>query len=193
MTITFRALRQGDLDAVFRWESNLAAARMAAFTRADPTDRAAFDLHYEKVLANSDNTNLAIDDDSVFVGTIASFTVEGQRELTYWVDPDRWGQGIASAAVATFLERETLDPFLREQLRRMWARTPCCCATGSSRSAKIQAGQTALLRMCAKTSIGWTHYQAELPSERKPNGGASSRTTPSSAAGPTGVRRQRPC
>jgi RimJ/RimL family protein N-acetyltransferase len=110
MTITLRALGQGDLDEVFRWESNLAAARMAAFTRADPTDRAAFDLHYERVLANPDNTNLAIEDDAVFVGTIASFTMEGRRELTYWVDPDRWGRGIASAAVATFLERETLRP-----------------------------------------------------------------------------------
>jgi RimJ/RimL family protein N-acetyltransferase len=110
MTITLRALVQGDLDEVFLWESNRAAARMAAFTRADPTDRAAFDLHYERVLANPDNTNLAIEEDEVFVGTIASFTVEGLRELTYWVDPDRWGQGIASAAVATFLGRETLRP-----------------------------------------------------------------------------------
>ena len=110
MTITLRVLGQGDLDEVFRWESNLAAARMAAFTRADPTDRAAFDQHYERVLASPDNTNLAIEDDAVFVGTIASFTMKWRRELTYWVDPDRWGRGIASAAVGTFLDRETLRP-----------------------------------------------------------------------------------
>lgn len=40
----------------------------------------------------------------------ASFTLDGERELTYWIDPSRWGQGIASEAVQTFLRRETQRP-----------------------------------------------------------------------------------
>ena len=41
---------------------------------------------------------------------IASFTVEGDRELTYWVDPGRWGRGIASEALRLFLMSEVQRP-----------------------------------------------------------------------------------
>jgi RimJ/RimL family protein N-acetyltransferase len=110
VTITLRALREDDLDDLFRWESDLRAAHMAAFTRADPTDRAAFDAHYQRVRSDPNNTNQAIEDDGALAGMIASFTVEGDRELTYWIDPLRWGRGIASGAVRTFLGLETQRP-----------------------------------------------------------------------------------
>jgi RimJ/RimL family protein N-acetyltransferase len=110
VTITLRALRDDDLDDLFRWESDPRAARMAAFTRADPTDRSAFDAHQQRVRSNPDNTVQAIEEDGAFVGTIGSFTVEGDRELTYWIDPARWGRGIASAAVRTFTRVETQRP-----------------------------------------------------------------------------------
>jgi RimJ/RimL family protein N-acetyltransferase len=119
--VTLRALHDDDLDDLFRWESDLTGARMAAFTRADPASRAAFDDHYQLVRANHENTTLAIEEDGVFAGMIASFTVEGDRELTYWVDPERWGRGIASAAVQTFVEQhETQRPlFARAAARNL--------------------------------------------------------------------------
>ncbi len=83
---------------------------MAAFTRADPADRAAFDAHYQRVRSDPDATNLAVEADGVLAGMIASFTVEGDRELTYWIDPERWGRGIASEAVEIFIGRETQRP-----------------------------------------------------------------------------------
>jgi RimJ/RimL family protein N-acetyltransferase len=110
VTITLRALRDEDLDDLFRWESDPKAASMAAFTRADPSDRAAFDAHYQKVRSNPDNNNQAIEQDGALAGMIASFTVEGERELTYWIDPARWGQGVATEAVQTFIQRETQRP-----------------------------------------------------------------------------------
>lgn len=36
--------------------------------------------------------------------------MEGEREVTYWMDPSRWGQGIASAALDAFLREETTRP-----------------------------------------------------------------------------------
>jgi RimJ/RimL family protein N-acetyltransferase len=89
--ITLRVLRDEDLGDLFQWESDPTAASMAAFTRADPADRAAFDAHCQRVRSDAINTNLAIEEDRVLVGMIASFTVEGRRELTYWIDPVRWG------------------------------------------------------------------------------------------------------
>lgn len=108
--ITLRPLREDDLDDLFRWESDPAAARMAAFTRADPKDRAAFDAHQQRVRSDPANHTQAIEADGVFAGMIASFTVEGDRELTYWIDPARWGRGIATEAVQAFIRQETARP-----------------------------------------------------------------------------------
>lgn len=109
-TITLRALEDDDLDELFRWERDPTAARMAAFTRADPADRAAFDAHYQKVRSNPDNTLEVIEEDGAPAGTIGSFTLDGHRELTYWIDPDRWGRGIASRALQIFIQHETQRP-----------------------------------------------------------------------------------
>jgi len=49
VTITLRALNDDDLNDLFRWESDRVAASLAAFTRPDPTDRAAFEAHYQRV------------------------------------------------------------------------------------------------------------------------------------------------
>lgn len=110
MAVTLRTLADGDLEALFVWESDPRAIRMAAFTRADPSDRAAFDAHYERIRSNSSNTLMAIDDDGEFVGTIGSYTLDGKREVTYWIAPARWGQGLASRALGAFLEIEAARP-----------------------------------------------------------------------------------
>jgi RimJ/RimL family protein N-acetyltransferase len=110
MAITLRTFADDDLDALFEWESDPRAVRMAAFTRADPSDRGAFDAHYERVRGNPANTLLAIDDDGEFVGTVSSFTIGGEREVSYWIAPARWGQGLASRALRAFLAIETTRP-----------------------------------------------------------------------------------
>jgi len=110
MAIRLRAFADGDLDALFTWESDPRAVQMAAFTRANPSDRSAFDAHYERVRSDPSNTLLAIDDDGEFVGTIGSYTMDGEREVTYWIAPARWGQGIASRALRAFLAIESTRP-----------------------------------------------------------------------------------
>jgi RimJ/RimL family protein N-acetyltransferase len=108
--LTLRTLADGDLDTLFVWESDPRAVEMAAFTRADPSDRNAFDAHYERVRNDPANLLLAIDDGAEFVGTIGSFTMEGERNVTYWIAPARWGQGLASRALRAFLAIETTRP-----------------------------------------------------------------------------------
>jgi RimJ/RimL family protein N-acetyltransferase len=83
---------------------------MAAFTRANPSDRSAFDAQYERVRSDPTNTLQAIDDGGDFVGTVGSFTMAGEREVTYWIAPARWGQGLASQALRAFLEIESTRP-----------------------------------------------------------------------------------
>jgi len=110
MAVTLRPFTASDLDTLFAWGSDPRAVQMAAFTRANPSDRNAFDAHYERVRSDPANTLLAIDDDGEFVGTIGSFTLEGEREVTYWIAPARWGQGLASQALRSFLGIESTRP-----------------------------------------------------------------------------------
>lgn len=103
-------LDDADLDQLFEWERNPRAVAMAAFTRADPSDRAGFDARYQRVRSDPANLLYAIDDGAGLAGTIGSFTMEGEREVTYWIDPSRWGRGVASAALAAFVQVEVTRP-----------------------------------------------------------------------------------
>lgn len=44
------------------------------------------------------------------MGTVSSFTIEGEREVFYWIAPARWGQGLASRALRAFLAIELTRP-----------------------------------------------------------------------------------
>lgn len=107
-----RDLEDGELDQLFEWEQDRAAVEMAAFTRADPSDRDAFDAHYERIRNDPSVFLRAIDDGNGLVGTIGSFTMRGDREITYWIAPARWGEGLASAALSAFLTMEATRPLL---------------------------------------------------------------------------------
>ncbi|WP_370946543.1 GNAT family N-acetyltransferase [Amycolatopsis sp. cg5] len=108
--VALRPLEDADLDAVFEQMRDPESVRMAAFTAKDPDDRAAFDAHMAKVRAAPDVTNRAVTLDGRFAGTIAAFVVEGDTELTYWIDRAYWGQGVASRAVALLLDVVTVRP-----------------------------------------------------------------------------------
>lgn len=110
MHIILRNLEDADLDSLFAWERDRQAVALAAFTRSDPSDRAAFDAHYRRIRKDGSVTLLAIDDGAGLVGSIGSFTIEGDREITYWIDPAHWGNGIATAALASFLLIEAVRP-----------------------------------------------------------------------------------
>ncbi|CAN5605915.1 GNAT family N-acetyltransferase [soil metagenome] len=110
MSISLRIVNDADLDRFFEWQRDPVAVTMAAFTRADPSDRAVFDRHQRRIRADADCTVLAIDDDGVLAGSIGSFTMEGEREVTYWIDPSRWGRGLASAALAALVRIEPARP-----------------------------------------------------------------------------------
>ncbi|MEU4194186.1 GNAT family N-acetyltransferase [Kribbella sp. NPDC026611] len=102
--VVLRELQDEDLDAVFEQMRDPEAVQMAAFTSRDPNDRSAFDAHMKRLRANPEIINRAILRDGVLVGTIGSWVMEGERELTYWIDRSVWGQGVASEALRQFLE-----------------------------------------------------------------------------------------
>ncbi|UMO99458.1 GNAT family N-acetyltransferase [Amycolatopsis sp. EV170708-02-1] len=80
------------------------SVRMAAFIARDPDDREAFDLHMAKLRTSPDLILRAVTGDGRFLGTIGRFFVDGDAEITYWIDRAVWGRGVASRALALLLE-----------------------------------------------------------------------------------------
>jgi RimJ/RimL family protein N-acetyltransferase len=133
--VTLREQRDADADVVFDWMRDPVAVRMAAFTHGDPDDRERFDAWLARILGNPDITQRVIEVEGEMVGTIATFTIEGDREVTYWVDPARWGQGIGSAALVAMLALEPTRPLM-------------------GRAASANLGSTAVLRKAGFVEVG---------------------------------------
>jgi RimJ/RimL family protein N-acetyltransferase len=52
----------------------------------------------------------AISCDGQLVGSVAAFVLDGQTEVTYWVDRAAWGRGIASRALELLMELVPVRP-----------------------------------------------------------------------------------
>lgn len=110
VTVALRPIEDADLDRIFAWERDPDSVRQAAFTRSDPDDRSTFEAHYARIRTDRDVLARAVVADDLLVATIGSFTMEGEREVTYWVDPRQRGRGIASAALSALLELDQTRP-----------------------------------------------------------------------------------
>ena len=108
--VALRPIDDSDLDALFDQMRDPESVQMAAFTPENPDDREAFDTHMSTVRASPDVTMRAVTLDGHLAGTIASFVFEGVTEVTYWIDRSVWGQGVASAALALFLDTVQVRP-----------------------------------------------------------------------------------
>ena len=108
--VALRPIVDADLDVLFELMRDPVSVRMAAFTAADPDDRAAFDAHMAKIRALPDVTNRAVTVDGRLAGSIAAFVIEGDTEVTYWIDRAYWGQGVAGRALAQLLELVPVRP-----------------------------------------------------------------------------------
>lgn len=114
-TIQLRDVIDSDVAVFFDHLQHHPAQQMAAFIHEHPEDRAAHDGHWSKLLANDSITKRSIelvhpDADPELIGHIISFTMEGDREITYWIDHHHWGKGIASEALCQFLAIEQARP-----------------------------------------------------------------------------------
>jgi RimJ/RimL family protein N-acetyltransferase len=108
--VNLRDLTDDDLDVLFDIQADKTAQHMAAFTSPDQVDRDAYCAKWRKIIADDEITKKAILVDGVVVGSVGSFVVDGDAEVTYWVRRDLWGQGIASAALAELLGQVTARP-----------------------------------------------------------------------------------
>ena len=110
MNVSLRPLEDCDLDTIFELVADPEAIRMAAFTSDAQTDRDAFLKHMTRVRADPSTSNWVIDVDGAIAGTIASFRIDDELEVTYWIDRAQWGKGIASAALELLVAQTAERP-----------------------------------------------------------------------------------
>jgi RimJ/RimL family protein N-acetyltransferase len=133
--VALRPVADGDLDALFEQMRDPQGIWMAAFTPQDPDDRDAFDAHMARVRNSPGITMRAVTCDGRLAGSIASFPVEDQTEVTYWIDRAQWGKGIATRALALLLELVPARPVY-------------------ARAASDNAGSLRVLHKCGFRAIG---------------------------------------
>lgn len=110
LDIKLRPTKISDLDILFEFQLDKEGGYLAAFMPKDPTDKSAYISKYTKLLSDPTVNNQTITLDNIIVGSIAKFVMEGNSEITYWIDRKFWGQGIATKALKEFLTIETIRP-----------------------------------------------------------------------------------
>lgn len=105
-----RDLEDDDLDAVFEMMRDPDAVTMAAFTAENPDDRVAFDAWLARNRSDPTVSMHVVTEDGGFAGTAATFSVDDDREVTYWIARHAWGRGVATAALRLLVAREPERP-----------------------------------------------------------------------------------
>jgi len=108
--LSLRPTTIDDLVTLFQFQLDKEGGYMAAFMPADPTDKAAYISKYTKLLADPSINNQTIILEGIIVGSVARFVMQGDVEITYWIDRKYWGKGIATSALNKFLLLETERP-----------------------------------------------------------------------------------
>ncbi|MGN9919957.1 GNAT family N-acetyltransferase [Micromonospora palomenae] len=133
--LQLRPVRDDDLPVLFGYGQDPQANWMAAFGPAHPTDRAAFDAHWSRIRADPRIVVRAATVAGEVVGHVTAFPVEERTEVSYWIDPTRWGRGYATAALAALLRELPQRPV-------------------HARAAKDNRASLAVLRKCGFVVVG---------------------------------------
>ncbi len=108
--IILRPSKISDLEYLFLFQLDPEAGYLAAFMPKDPSDKYAYMKKYEALLVNPTVNMQTILVDKNITGSISKFIMEGDAEITYWIDKKYWGKGIATTALKNFLNIESTRP-----------------------------------------------------------------------------------
>lgn len=110
-SIRLRPTTPADLAALFAIQSDPASNEMAG---TKPRPREVFfsiwEKHFTDPLINGCVIEMESDQGTELVGSIACFQAEDRDNVGYWIARQHWGKGIASRALAIFLEMEKRRP-----------------------------------------------------------------------------------
>ncbi len=108
--VKLRQTEKSDLEFFFQFQLDKEANFLAAFTQKDPEDKDAYFEKFSKLLNDPTVNMRTILCDETIAGSIAKFEMEGDAEITYWIDRNFWGKGISTIALNNFMTIENTRP-----------------------------------------------------------------------------------
>lgn len=105
--ILLRDVIESDLPILYEQQLDPDATAMAAFPSRD---REAFMAHSARIMSDESVIFKAILFDGQVAGSMVSWVMEGEREVGYWLGKEYWGKGIATQALAQYVESVRTRP-----------------------------------------------------------------------------------
>ena len=105
--VRLRDVEDRDIDVFFDHQADPQAVEMAAFPARDHDQFAA---HWAKIRADETLLARTIVADGMVAGNIGSWPQDGQQLLGYWIGREYWGRGVATRALALFVDEVSIRP-----------------------------------------------------------------------------------
>ncbi|HEY4155392.1 MAG TPA: GNAT family N-acetyltransferase [Puia sp.] len=108
--VTLRKTVRSDLDFLFQFQLDEEAGYLAAFMPKNHSDKEAYLEKYTKFLSDPTINMQTVLVDETIAGSIAKFIMQGDTEITYWMDKKFWGKGVGTTVLKNFLTIEKERP-----------------------------------------------------------------------------------
>ncbi|MGN7820017.1 GNAT family N-acetyltransferase [Chitinophaga sp. 22536] len=108
--ITLRKTVVADLEHLFIFQLDEEGGYLAAFMPKNHTDKQAYLQKYTKFLSEPTINMCTILVDNIIAGSVSKFEMDGNAEITYWIDKKFWGKGVGTQALRDFLTLEGARP-----------------------------------------------------------------------------------
>jgi RimJ/RimL family protein N-acetyltransferase len=105
--VRLRDVTEEDLPTFFEQQIDVDAIRMAAFPARD---RDAFMAHWHTISDDASVIAKTVVVEGDVAGNVVSFEQSGERLVGYWIGQRFWGHGVATRALALFLESISVRP-----------------------------------------------------------------------------------
>lgn len=102
--IQLRDIREEDLDTFFEHQQDSDANYMAGFTSEYPGDRDVFMAKWAKILGDENIIKQTVLYHGNVAGHVVKFIQIGEPAISYWIGREFWGRGVATRALALFLD-----------------------------------------------------------------------------------------
>jgi ribosomal-protein-alanine N-acetyltransferase len=108
--VIIRQTELSDLETLYLFQLDKEANFLAAFTSKESANRESYIKKYTPFLSNPTINMQTILLNGTIVGSLAKFEIEGEAEVTYWIDKKYWGTGVATIALNACLTTEKTRP-----------------------------------------------------------------------------------
>jgi len=105
--VIIRDVAESDLPVLFAQQNDPPANAMAAFPAKELEP---FMAHWRGMMKDPNGSKKTIAADGKVLGNVLCFRRGGRDLIGYWIGREYWGQGIATRALAMFLQQVTTRP-----------------------------------------------------------------------------------